>query len=50
MKKRIALLLSFVLVLSLALCACGGGEKKETLVGTWNATIDIAEVYNAEIA
>lgn len=50
MKKRIALLLSFVLVLSLALCACGGGEKKESLVGTWNATIDIAEVYNAEIA
>lgn len=50
MKKRIALLLSFVLVLSLALCACGGGEKKETLVGTWNASIDIAEVYNAEIA
>lgn len=50
MKKRIALLLSFVLILSLALCACGGGEKKETLVGTWNATIDIAEVYNAEIA
>ena len=50
MKKRIALLLSFVLVLSLALCACGGGEKKETLIGTWNATIDIAEVYNAEIA
>lgn len=49
MKKRIALLLSFVLVLSLALCACGG-EKKETLVGTWNASIDIAEVYNAEIA
>lgn len=50
MKKRIALLLSFVLVLSLALCACGGEEKKETLVGTWNASIDIADVYNAEIA
>ena len=49
MKKRIALLLSFVLVLSLALCACGGG-KKATIVGTWKANIDLAEAFNEEMA
>ncbi len=49
MKKRIALLLSFVLVLSLALCACG--EKKEaTLVGTWKADVNLADLFNQEIA
>lgn len=49
MKKRIALLLSFVLVLSLALCACG--EKKEpTVVGTWRADINLAEAFNEEMA
>lgn len=49
MKKRIALLLSFVLVLSLALCACG--EKKEpTVVGTWKADINLAEAFNEEMA
>lgn len=48
MKKRIALLLSFVLVLSLALCACG--EKKEpTVVGTWRADINLAEAFNEEM-
>ena len=50
MKKRIALLLSFVLVLSLALCACGGGEKKATIVGTWKANIELAEAFNEEMA
>ena len=48
MKKRIALLLSFVLVLSLALCACGG--QKATIVGTWKANIEMAEAFNAEMA
>lgn len=46
MKKRIALLLSFVLVLSLALCACGG---KETVVGTWKTNIDMADMLNQEM-
>ena len=46
MKKRIALLLSFVLVLSLALCACGG---KETVVGTWKADINLVELFNEEM-
>lgn len=46
MKKRIALLLSFVLVLSLALCACGG---KETIVGTWKTSINLADVFNQEM-
>ena len=48
MKKRIALLLSFVLVLSLALCACGG--QKATIVGTWKANIELAEAFNEEMA
>ena len=48
MKKRIALLLSFVLVLSLALCACGGG-KKATLVGTWKTDIDLVDMLNQEM-
>lgn len=47
MKKRIALLLSFVLVLSLALCACGG--QKATIVGTWKANVELAEAFNAEM-
>ena len=49
MKKRIALLLSFVLVLSLALCACGGGQKA-TIVGTWKANVELAEAFNEEMA
>lgn len=48
MKKRIALLLSFVLVLSLALCACGG--QKENLVGTWTTTVNMAEMFNEDVA
>ena len=48
MKKRIALLLSFVLVLSLALCACGG-EKKATVVGTWKADINLVDMLNQEM-
>ena len=48
MKKRIALLLSFVLVLSLVLCACGG--QKATIVGTWKANVELAEAFNAEMA
>ena len=48
MKKRIALLLSFVLVLSLALCACG--EQKATIVGTWKANVELAEAFNEEMA
>ena len=47
MKKRIALLLSFVLVLSLALCACGG--NKATLVGTWKADINLVDMLNQEM-
>ena len=50
MKKRIALLLSFVLVLSLALCACGGEKKPATVVGTWKADINLAEAFNEEMA
>ena len=49
MKKRIAMMLCFVLMLSFVLCACGG-EKKENLAGTWTGTIDMAEMFNAEIA
>ena len=51
MKKRIALLLSFVLVLSLALCACGGSKKETptTIVGTWKTDIDMTDMLNAEM-
>ena len=47
MKKRIALLLSFVLVLSLALCACGG--NKATVVGTWKTDINLVDMLNQEM-
>ena len=49
MKKSIALLLSFVLVLSLALCACGGGDKPATLTGTWKTEINLADLFNQEM-
>lgn len=53
MKKRIALLLSFVLVLSLALCACGGdkggSETKTTIVGTWETDIDMTDMLNEQM-
>ena len=49
MKKRIALLLRFVLVLSLALCACVVG-KKDTIVGTWKADLNLADAFNEEMA
>lgn len=48
MKKRIALLLSFVLVLSLALCACGE-SKPATVVGTWKTDINMADLFNQEM-
>lgn len=48
MKRRIALLLSFVLVLTLALCACGGG-KSATVVGTWKTDINLADLFNQEM-
>ena len=48
MKKRIALLLSFVLVLSLALCACGE-SKAPTVVGTWKAEINLVDMLNQEM-
>ena len=47
MKKRIALLLTFVLVLSMALCACG--EKKSPVVGTWKTEIDLVETINQKM-
>lgn len=48
MKKRIALLLSLVLVLSVALCACG--SEKDKLLGTWTTTVDLAGAFNEEMA
>ena len=47
MKKRIALLLTFVLVLSMALCACGA--KKSPVVGTWKTEIDLVETINQKL-
>ena len=46
MKKIIAL--SLCLILALSLCACGGA--KEDLTGKWNANINMADAFNAEIA
>lgn len=45
MKKYIALLLC--LVLALSLCACGA---KENLVGTWKTNVELAGLFNEEIA
>ena len=45
MKKSIALLLCLVLVLSL--CACGA---KESVVGTWNASVNMADLFNEQMA
>lgn len=45
MKKRIAMILCLVMALSLVLCGCG--SEKDALVGTWNGTMDMAELVNA---
>lgn len=44
MKKRIAMLLCMVMVLSVALCACS--SEKDQLVGTWRGTMNLAEAVN----
>lgn len=49
MKKRIALLLCLVMVLSVALCACGSSEKDQIL-GTWEGSINLADAINATLA
>lgn len=48
MKKVIALVLA--LVLCLAMCACGAESDKDKLLGTWVATVDLAEMLNEEMA
>lgn len=48
MKKRIAILLCFVLVFSLCLCACS--NEKDALMGSWKGTMDMAEMVNAGMA
>lgn len=47
MKKVISLLL--VLVLCLSLCACGSSDK-DKLVGSWSATLDVADMVNESIS
>jgi len=46
MKKIIAL--SLCLILALSLCACGGA--KEDLTGKWTTNINMAKVFNDEMA
>lgn len=44
MKKRIALIVCLVMVLSVSLCACS--SEKDALIGTWKGTIDMAAAIN----
>ena len=48
MKKVISLVLA--LVLCLALCACGAESDKDKLLGTWVATVNLADMINEEMA
>ena len=48
MKKVISLVLA--LVLRLALCACGAESDKDKLLGTWVATVNLADMINEEMA
>ena len=48
MRKNIAMLLCLVMVLSVALCGCS--SEADALVGTWTATIDLADALNEELA
>lgn len=50
MKKKIALLLSIVLMLSVVLCACSTQTEKDKLVGTWKTTVNMADAFNEEMA
>lgn len=45
MKKLTAIVLCLVLVLTMAACS-----PKENLVGTWNATINMAQMFNDQMA
>lgn len=44
MKKRIAMLLCLIMVLSVALCGCG--SEKDQLVGVWTGTMNLADAVN----
>lgn len=48
MKRKIAMLLCLVIVLSVGLLGCSGGS--DPLVGTWNGTMDLAELLNSALA
>ena len=48
MKKSIALVLCLALLMSLCLCGCGSEQDK--LVGTWTATINLADMVNEQVA
>lgn len=48
MKRKISLILSMLLVLSMvfALTGCGGGNAQKALVGEWEASLDMKDFVN----
>lgn len=47
MKKQIAITLCLVMLISVLFSGCGGSES---IVGTWNATVDMSNFLNESIA
>lgn len=47
MKKRIALILCLVMMLSVCLCGCS--SEKDALIGSWTGKMDVAEAINAGV-
>lgn len=47
MKKRIAMVLCLMMLLTVCLCGCS--SEKDALIGSWTGSVDVAEVINAGV-
>ncbi len=50
MKKKIAALLSLIMLLSVMLVGCGGSAKGDGIVGTWTGEQDMTDMMNSMFA
>ncbi len=50
MKKRVSLLLALGLIAALVLGGCGKKDDSASLVGEWQATLEMADTLNESLA